>query len=154
MAIDCLKGCDYLKELTFPSSLTSFTSEWCRWCPNVTKLKLPDEIEEFEHTAFKYLPKLHKLKISSKWKLEGDQLYRVIDGVLHSIELPSKIKQINKNDDITWERSTSLTIPSNVTRLADYCFSNSIALNQLNGLHNVSIFGKGCFFKMSTIITR
>ena len=41
---------------------------------------------------------------------------------------------------------TTKTIPTNITKLGDYCFANCEYLTEIKGLENVKEFGKGCFY--------
>ena len=74
--------------------------------------------------------------------MHGDRLFIVKDNCLESIELPESIKKVN---DKEIAKLTSYTIPSNVTKLNDYCFANCEELTEIQGLDQSKVFGKGCF---------
>ena len=76
--------------------------------------------------------------------MHGDKLFIVKNNCLESIELPSSIKKLN-GKEIQLQQLTSYTIPSNVTKLNDYCFANCSELTEIKGLEQIKEFGKGCF---------
>ena len=137
--------CLNLRKINIPTSITSFNNQWFRNCPKLKYLSIPESIENIDHFAFKFNTELEDLYISNSWKFEGDKLFKDIDGCLYSIQLPVLIKSIN-NKEIVNDLSETFTIPSNVTKLSDYCFANSFKLKEINGIENIKEIGKGCFF--------
>ena len=65
------------------------------------------------------------------------------DNCLESIELPRKMKKIN-GMEIQLQQLTSFVIPTNVTKLNDYCFANCLKLTEIKGLEQIKEFGNGC----------
>ena len=103
---------------------------------------LPELLTNIPHYTLINLPKLEEITISTQYELHGDRLFIVKDNCFESIELPSSIKKVN---DKEIAKLTSYTIPSNVTKLNDYCFANCKELIEIKGLEQIKEFGTGCF---------
>ena len=73
--------------------------------------------------------------------MHGDRLFIVKDNCLESIELPSSIKKVNGKEKA---KLTSYTIPTNVTKINDYCFTKCKELTEIKGLEQIKEFGKEC----------
>ena len=89
--------------------------------------------------------KLKTITIPSEWKLEGYRFFKMTNGCLHSVQLPTTIRQINRKQIITLKQLTTYTIPSEVTKVDDYCFAKCDNLKELKGLEHVEEIGLGCF---------
>ena len=89
------------------------------------------------------LTQLQSITIGNDWIFEGDRLFRNKNGILSSIILPSSITSIN-NKEIVYKQLESYTIPSNVTKLNDYCFAWCTQLQQLNGIERIKEIGNRC----------
>ena len=137
-----------INQLYLPSSLTSLKNNWFIGCSNLTKLMISSSVINVEWNALKQLPKLKELDIESPWKIYGEKLFRNYDNCLYSIDLPSSIKLCNH---IKPYKLFSFTIPTNVTKLSDYCFSNCNELEILYGIENIKMFGKNCFFNCNKL---
>ena len=62
------------------------------------------------------------------------------DNILYSIQLPNSIKKIN-NQEV--EPLKTFTIPTNITKLGDYCFFNCYDLTEIKGLEQIKELGLG-----------
>ena len=80
---------------------------------------------------------------SNKYTIQGNRIFYIENSTLCSIPLPSSLKTINQQEV---KPLTSLEIPTNVTKLGEYCFSGCEKLKEIQGLENIQEFGKGCFF--------
>ena len=80
----------------------------------------------------------------NKYKSHGKKLFFVEKECLYSVLLPSSVKKFNGQEVKPLE---TFTIPSNITKLSDYCFSNCLEVKEINGLEQIKEFGKYCFQK-------
>ena len=106
------------------------------------ELVLPETLRNIPHHALINLPKLQELTISSQYELQGDVLFILKEKCLESIELPSSTKKVNGTEIA---KLTTYTIPTNITKLNDYCFANCNELIEIKGIEQIKEFGKGCF---------
>ena len=106
---------------------------------------LPETLTNIPHYTLINLPELEELTISTQYELHGDRLFIVKDNCLESIELPSSIKKVN-GKEIELQELTTFAIPSNVTKLNDYCFANCKELTEIKGLEQIKEYGIGCFY--------
>ena len=136
------KQVEQLTSFTIPSYVTSIDEECFYGCYFVKEISIPSTIHSIPRKCFLQCFGLEKLTVSSEFIIEGNRLFKEENGCLYSIHLPSNIKFIN---DKTVDPLKSFTIPSNVTKLSDYCFANCEELTEIKGLENVKEFGIGCF---------
>ena len=48
----------------------------------------------------------------------------------------------------------TFSIPSNITKLGDYCFANCKYLTEIKGLENIQEYGKGSFFNCPKMVDK
>ena len=138
------KKVERLTSLTIPTSITSF-DETC--FPNsfsLEQLVIPESIKSIPFKSFAKMMWLEDLTVPSHYKLHGNKLFYENDNCLHSIDLPTTLKRLN-GKEFKCKPLETFTIPSNITKLSDYCFTNCNQLSEIKGLENVKEIGFGCF---------
>ena len=125
--------------LEIPSIITSFKENCLDDFYYLKKLIIPSTIEYIPRNIFIKLTSLEKLSIPSQYELHGDRLFFVKNNCLHSFELPSSVNKVN---DKIVKLLEKFIIPTNVTRLADDCFSKCKHLTEIEGLENIKQFGR------------
>ena len=135
----------------------------------LTSLKIPSTITSIDENCFHdysheirqlslpkiFLPKLSKI-INKLYQLEELLIpidftcfkyksFYEMNGCLHFIEFPSQLKKVNESESVSTQQLETFTIPTNVTKLSDYCFADSEYLTEIKGIENIKEFGKGCF---------
>ena len=81
-------------------------------------------------------------------EIEGNRIIRIMNKCLETIQIPNRIKKIN-GKEIT--PLTSYTIPTNVTKINDYCFANCKELTEIKGLEYIKEFKRGCFINCNKL---
>ena len=138
------KEIEKLTSLTIPSHVTSVDEICFKNCNELKELILPETLVNIPHLSLMNNPELEELRISPQYELHEDRLFIIKDKCLESIQLPITIKKIN-GKEIKLYDLTSYTIPTNVTKLNDYCFSNCQELTEIKGIEEIKEYGKGCF---------
>ena len=139
-----------LTRLRIPSFVTSLEENCFYMCTDLRELIIPDSLQTIPENLFVHLHNLNSLSVPEKFMLYSDVIFNIIDNCLYSIEIPSAVKKINEKE---LTPLIIFTIPSNVTKLADYCFAHCKNLIRINGLEHIKEYGKGCFID-SPIIKR
>ena len=112
-------------------------------CTNLQDIVFPRTFIKIERDFFLHFSKLQKITLSDNLKFNGNRLFGIsIERYLFSVLLPSTVTTIN-NQKIQFTKLTSITIPSSVTKLQDYCFYNCCDLTKVIGLEHIKEFGKG-----------
>ena len=130
-------------KITFPSSLKSLPQLFDTTF-NVKQIHLPQNLTTISHFTFAKLIDLEELVISTRYQFQGDRLFIVTEKCLHSVALPSSLTKLNERI-IEINHLKQYTIPSNVTKLNDFCFANCEQMKQIKGIEQIKEFGKGCF---------
>ena len=99
---------------------------------------------EIGYDCFYDCESLKEITIGNEWKFEGDRLFRNKEGVLSSIILPTTIQKIN-GQKVVSKQLKNYTIPTNVTKINDYCFVNCKELTEIKGIEQIKEFGNNCF---------
>ena len=135
-----------VKQLTsfeIPTFVTSIDENCFYKCNELQQLIIPETVINIPFGTFVKLPNLIELIIrSNKYELNGDRLYYIENDCLDFIPLPSTIKKVNYQEI---KPLKTFTIPSNVTKLSDFCFEKCEELTEIKGIENVKEIGIGCF---------
>ena len=139
-----------IRSIKIPESVKYLPHHCFDKCKILKQLILPETLIHIDNDAFIHLDELQELTISSWFKVNGNLLSIVNDECLYSVQLPRKIQFVynNQTNHIcvkSIDPLISYSIPSNVTKLSDYCFANSHSLKQLEGIDQIKEFGKCCF---------
>ena len=136
-------------EFFIPTTVTSIDEKCFEHNRLIIKLSIPSSISEIPFHLLSQLKQLQHLKIPSCYEAIGNKLFLMKDGCIKSFDYPSTIKTVNGKRIKPLE---TFTIPSNITKLLDFCFANSSKLTEINGLEHVKEIGKGCFFGCNNIL--
>ena len=127
-----------------PSFVTSLSPNVFADCGSITSLTIPKTCRKYSYNLLKPLTQLRNLYISSSWIFQGDRLCRGRHGIYQSLHLPSSIEIIN-DFSVKYQQLQSVTIPSTVTKISDYCFDECYQLSEIIGLENVVTLGRNSF---------
>ena len=131
-----------------PSVFTSLEKNSFQIYSNFVELIIPQSINYIPYSTLSYLKYLINITLPSYFTYKGDKLFFVKDQCLHSVALPVSVKNINgMKKEKDKEILRTFTIPTNVTKLSDYCFANCYVLSKIDGLNKINTFGKGCFYR-------
>ena len=131
--------------ITIPSFVTSL-DENCFDCYCLhQQVIIPDSVQYIPRKTVLKLTSLTSLILPSKFEVIENKVFFVFNKCLEIFELPKKLKTLNKKQIEKYEPLKTYTIPTNVTKLSDYCFANCEELTEIKGLENIKEFGKGCF---------
>ena len=136
------KEIDFSK-MILPTTVTSLDEEcFMSCCLKMTELVIPETVIDIPMKTLMRIPELKTLIIPSYYQLHGNRLFYIVENCLHSVHLPSSTEEVN-NEEV--KQLKSFTIPTNVTKLSDYCFASCEELTEIKGLEHVKEIGKGCF---------
>ena len=126
-------------KIEIPSTITSIGKNCFEGCYYLKYLTLPELLTTIPHDIFSKTNQLKYLQISSQFITPEKTPFIVRDNCLYSLRLPHSIKQVNGK---YVESLKTFTIPSNVTKLSDYCFVHCKELTEIKGLEQIKEFGK------------
>ena len=136
----------YISSISFPESIKTLNFDKLQLSINIDKISILSPSLTIPHFFFMRFHHLKEIILSSKYELFENKFIGIDENnCLHSVEIPSTVQIIN-GKSMKWESVTSYTIPSNVTKINDYCFANSSHLTEIKGLEQIKEYGKGCFF--------
>ena len=141
---ETFNNCSQLKEITLPKYLETIDkfifNEWT----NLTTIHFGTLENMKEVWKLNHLKTIKEITIGNEWKYEGDRLFRNKDGVLSSFILPTTIQKIN-GQNVVSKQLRRYTIPTNVTKINNYCFVNCKELTEIKGIERIKEFGNNCF---------
>ena len=114
----------------------------CLW--NVNELTIPSTVKIIPRYLLMKLCHLKKLIIPHDVNILVYTIFYDVNNCLYSNKLPESIEILN-NEEFKFKSFQRFTIPTNVTKLSDFCFANSFELKEIKGLEHVKEIGKGCF---------
>ena len=141
------KKAEELTTLTIPSTVVSLNEDCFDKCNYLREIIIPSTVTDIPYYTFSDLPILLKLSIPSTFLFNKNTLYFKNKNCIHCILLPNSIQQL----EVKEEQITSITIPSDVTKLSDYCFANCDELTEVKGFEHVKEFGIGCFLNCTKL---
>ena len=87
------------------------------------------------------IPSLKEVTLSPEYNINaGDRVMRVHNGCLMSIQIPKNVR-ITNFPTYSYSDSLSFSIPTQVTKLSDYCFINWKNRKVIKGLERIKEFG-------------
>ena len=141
-----------LTSLIVPSFVTSFENNCFNNINSQLKnLSLPQSYTSFSRNYFLQFIQLEQLTLSTQFKYYDNKLFTATNGVLSSIMLPKTMKSVN---GIGNQILKSVTIPTQITKLNQYCFSDSEQLSSIQGLEHVKKIEFGNFFNCKKLDIR
>ena len=139
-----------LTELTIPSFVTSFDDNCFLDCINIKKITIPEKLTNFKYNLFMKLAQLEEITLCQEYQFNGDRLFRIVDGSLTSVMLPSTIKKVN-GKSVQWKPLAKYEIPKKLTKIGDYCFAHCDQLAKLGKTKQIKEIGKGSFIGCSKL---
>ena len=140
-----------LKTFEIPTTVTSLDEDCFYGCDDLKHIIIPETVIDIPFNTFYRLPSLKRLTTPTHFEAFGNRVVYVNNNCLYSFELPSSIKKVN-DEDI--EDIDCYVLPTNVTKLSDYCFADCdwTGLIEIVGLENIKEMGKDCFFNSLMLI--
>ena len=139
------KEVDKLTSFEISTTITSLDEKCFYGCDELKQIIIPETVNNIPNNTFMNLSKLEELTIrSNNYTWKGNRLFGIIDECLYHIKIPQSIKKVNNQEIKPLE---TFTIPTNVTKLSEYCFANCQELTEIKGLENIKEIGKGCFYR-------
>ena len=136
-----------LKEIIFTRIQNTFSLDWLQKCSQLTNLVFPIFHKKFHYKFLSPLTNLKNLTISRELKFKGDRLYgTTFDGCLYSIELPTSIETVN-GTVIEFKQLQSFTLPTNVTKIGEYCFYKCSELKEIIGMKQIKEIAQNAFYR-------
>ena len=133
-----------------PSTVTKLTKNSLSEYWTIESLTLTTSIKQYHHFVFKNMARLKRIVIPPEWEYSARQLFRTENQCLQSLYLPTTVTSINYKE-VTINHLREFTIPSQITKLDDYCFAYCNHLSKLNGIEHIQLFRKGCFLYCSKL---
>ncbi|MBE6737957.1 MAG: leucine-rich repeat domain-containing protein [Ruminococcaceae bacterium] len=169
------EGCEELESVTLPSTLVKIGEDAFSYCDSLTKVNIPNSVKSIGESAFassglteftfpesvveigrgaiRACYSLESIKLyasdddvpnfmydcSEDVKLEVGENYVVEDGILYNKDKTVLIACVDPN-------LKELTVPSSVTKIADYAFSSHKSITTVNTGENTKIIGESAFY--------
>ena len=144
-SVQIINGKEIQQTIAFkiPTTITSLDENCFERFNSIQHLFIPTSIKMIPQKCLEKLNNLITLTIPTYFTSSKEKIFFEQNNSLYSVNLPKSIKGINKQIVTPLK---IFTIPTNITKLSDYCFANLKYLTEINGLENVKEFGNGCFF--------
>ncbi len=113
-------GCTSLTSVTIPDSVTTIGWMAFEGCTSLTNVTIPDSVTTIQSEAFFNCTSLTEIKVS-----ESNKSYTSVDGVLFSKDKKTLISYP------AGKKANSYTVPSSVTVIREYTFSNCTSLTNV-----------------------
>ena len=139
-----------IKEITIPNNVKEIGENCFSKCTNLTKIELSTSLRKLPNYCFYQFDNLMEFSIPEKWSIHGNKIFNN-ESHLCSFEIPTAIKIIN-GKEYKYEELKIYEIPTYVTSLGDYLFSNCKELESITFHSNIKEIGKGCFMNCPLLI--
>ena len=142
----CFYDCCELKKIIIPSSVSYLGADCFSNCSNLTSITFESSIDRLGQNIFWDCHNLKELNV--KFLLTYTEKVLLFgDTVINNIVIPTSVDFINRLEFKPSKKLISFTIPSNVTGLGSYCFTDCTTITRLQISHSLSWFGRKCFFR-------
>ena len=125
--------CSGLKSINFTESLESIAQNAFEGC-SAEAINIPSSVSEIEDGAF-VLSSFKSIKVDG-----GNKSYTSVDGIIYNKSMTKLVAYPPTKDD-----TDTFTIPTTVTTVAPYAFSNCYALKSVIISENVTTIGNNAF---------
>ena len=133
------------KRITIPNQIHKLSNKSFSKYSKVEWLLLHHKDLKISHNCFDNCFCLTNLTLPKEWKLKGNKIFNFQPNLI-SFEIPKKLKVIN-GQFIEIQKLTKFEIPSEVSKIENYCFKNCIDLKELKIYSKYITFGKHSFYK-------
>ena len=121
-----------------------------KYCYHLEELIIPESVKYMTYASLLTFENLTNLTISNHFKLRGDRFFFVNENTLFSIACPCDLNILNGNY-CQQSLLKSFTIPSNVTKLGNHCFTGCDYLKDIHGFDRIKEIGRGCFNECASL---
>ena len=108
------------------------------------KIELSTSLTKLSNDCFSYCEKLTNFITPEKWSIHENKIFNN-ETHLISFDIPSRIKMIN-GKEYKYSELKTYEIPTYVTSLGNYLFSNFKELESITFHSNIKEIGGGCFY--------
>ena len=130
-------SCDGLTSITIPNSVTSFGNSAFSGCSGLISITIPNSVTSIGNSAFASCTNLTQIEVE-----RDNKKYDSRDGC-------SAVVETSSNTLVLGCKST--TIPSSVTSIGDYAFSEITTLTSIEIPNSVTFIGKSAFSGCSAL---
>ena len=141
---NAFKYCTSLTSVTIGNSVTSIGEFAFYWCTSLTSVTIGNSVTSIGKDAFYYCQKLTSVYISdlSAWcKIDFANYYS------NPLCLCGKAEHLYLNDELV----TSLTIPTNITQIKQFAFSDYDSLTNITIPDSVTSIGDSAFWSCESL---
>ncbi len=156
-------ACQYLTDVTLPSTITSIGSNAFYSCSEVTSITIPDMVTNIGDRAFMYCNGLSSIHIPVNVAVIGEYAFmdcRGLESFTVDINNPSYSSDegilYNKNKTVLIQcpsKKANVTVPQTVISIGENAFYNNEQLTSIIIPDNVVSIGKACFERCINLST-
>ena len=125
--------CSGLRDIKIPSSVTSIGNKAFRYCSSLTSIEIPSSVTSIGNEAFSGCNGLTNINVAT-----DNQIYTSENGVLYNKDKTELICVLGA-------MSGKFVVPSGVTSIGDYAFSQYYSLTNIEIPSGVTSIRKGAF---------
>ena len=119
-------------------------------CTNLTSITILSSIDRMGQYILWDCKKLKKMEIPFLFTMNTKKII-FGDTVLNEIVIPTSLEYINNEKINIKEEKIKLNIPTNVTGLGSYCFTDCQHISEIKIPETISYWGYKCFYKSGNI---
>ena len=116
---------------------------------DLVEINIHSNIKFIAHDTFEECIKLTRMNFVPFWYRNADRMFANFSGLV-SFQIPFTVKYIN-DEEITLDPLTSITIPTNISRLKKYCFHGASHLVEIKLHDDINEIGESCFQKCQSL---
>lgn len=136
------QGCESLKEIKLPQSLTSIADRAFYGCRNLECVDLPESLEELGAFAF-YGTAYDGFKWPPSVKTISAKVYD--GGGINDFSVPDGVELIESYAFHYWKDLSTITLPDSIKKIGSYAFKDCIALKEVSIPKGVQFIEEGTF---------
>ncbi len=136
-------GCNSIKSVVIPSTVTEINFDAFMNCPNLTSVTIPDSVERLSSSVFQDCTSLTSITIPDSIGMIAVDMFKNCTS-LKTVELPDTMTQITQGAFNNCTSLTNINIPYGVTEIGGYAFWGC-AFKQINIPNTVTSIGYNAF---------